>query len=211
MQRMAHLRAGQELKYVQDGSLAREKDKKIEIMQLMNLFKEIKIMLQRDWDDVMDGPLEGRTGIPKQTPTLALLEPEPGQRFQGWNLRLKLSFHDAPEWGHFICYLHDKCYIGYHQLFRSTLYHDSPHWWDFEFVQPIMAIKAIFYHWWAPTWRAECDEYIRIFEYISHEYIFGHSFVSNLLHEYIRTLVRVKFVCTNIFGHSFVSVLECKN
>ena len=48
MQRMAHLRAGQELKYVQDGSLAREKDKKIEIMQLMNLFKEIKIMLQRD-------------------------------------------------------------------------------------------------------------------------------------------------------------------
>ena len=209
MQRMAHLRAGQELKYVQDGSLAREKDKKIEIMQLMNLFKEIKIMLQRDWDDATDGPLEGRTGIPKQTPTL--LEPEPGQRFQGWNLRLKLSFHDAPEWGHFICYWHDTCYIGYHQLFRSTLYHDSPHWWDFEFVQPIMAIKAIFYHWWAPTWRAECDEYIRIFEYISHEYIFGHSFVSNLLHEYIRTLVRVKFVCTNIFGHSFVSVLECKN
>ena len=28
--------------------------------------------------------------------------------------------------------------------------------------------------------------------------------------EYIRTFVRVKFVCTNIFGHSLVSVLECK-
>ena len=29
-------------------------------------------------------------------------------------------------------------------------------------------------------------------------------------YEYIRTFVRVKFVCTNIFGHSLVSVLECK-
>ena len=25
--------------------------------------------------------------------------------------------------------------------------------------------------------KSECDEYIRIFEYIGHEYIFGHSFV----------------------------------
>ena len=30
-------------------------------------------------------------------------------------------------------------------------------------------------------------------------------------YEYIRTFIRIKFVCTNIFGHSFVSVLECKN
>ena len=29
-------------------------------------------------------------------------------------------------------------------------------------------------------------------------------------YEYIRTFVRVKFVCTNIFGHSLVSVLEWK-
>ena len=29
-------------------------------------------------------------------------------------------------------------------------------------------------------------------------------------YEYIRTFVRVKFVCTNIFGHSLVIVLECK-
>ena len=29
-------------------------------------------------------------------------------------------------------------------------------------------------------------------------------------YEYIRTFVRVKFVCTNIFGQSLVSVLECK-
>ena len=39
----------------------------------------------------------------------------------------------------------------------------------------------------------ECDKYIRIFEYIGHKYIFGHSFVS------IWTFVRVKYVCTNIF------------
>ena len=49
----------------------------------------------------------------------------------------------------------------------------------------------------------ECDEYIQIFEYIGHEYIFGHSFVSIFLlriysdirscqiclYEYIRTFV----------------------
>ena len=49
----------------------------------------------------------------------------------------------------------------------------------------------------------ECDEYIRIFEYIGHEYIIGHSFVSIFLlriysdirscqiclYEYIRTFV----------------------
>ena len=52
--------------------------------------------------------------------------------------------------------------------------------------------------------QAECDEYIRIFEYIGHEYIFRHSFVSIFLlriysdihsyqvflYEYIRTFVR---------------------
>ena len=49
----------------------------------------------------------------------------------------------------------------------------------------------------------ECDEYIQIFKYIGHEYIFGHSFVSIFLlriysdihscqiclYEYIRTFV----------------------
>ena len=63
-----------------------------------------------------------------------------------------------------------------------------------------------------------CDEYIQIFEYIGHKYLFGHSFVSNLfvqiyldirlcqkkLYEYIWIFARVKFVCTNIFGNSFV-------
>ena len=59
----------------------------------------------------------------------------------------------------------------------------------------------------------ECDEYIRIFEY-------SNILVTNInsdirsyqffFYEYIRTFVRVKFVCTNIFGHSLVSVLECK-
>ena len=29
-------------------------------------------------------------------------------------------------------------------------------------------------------------------------------------YKYIRTFIRIKFVCTNIFGHSLVSVLECK-
>ena len=60
---------------------------------------------------------------------------------------------------------------------------------------------------------SECDEYIRIFEY-------SNKLVTNIysdirsyqifFYEYIRTFVRVKFVCTNIFGHSLVSVLECK-
>ena len=49
----------------------------------------------------------------------------------------------------------------------------------------------------------ECDKYIQIFEYIGHEYLFGHLFVPIFL--------CVKFVCMNIFGHSFVSLLECKS
>ena len=40
-----------------------------------------------------------------------------------------------------------------------------------------------------------------------YSYIHSYQFV---FYEYIRTFVRVKFVCTNIFGHSLVSVLECK-
>ena len=59
----------------------------------------------------------------------------------------------------------------------------------------------------------ECDEYIRIFEYsnilVTNIYSNIHSY-QFLFYEYIRTFVRVKFVCTNIFGHSLVSVLECK-
>ena len=61
--------------------------------------------------------------------------------------------------------------------------------------------------------ESECDEYIRIFEY-------SNILVTNIYSdirsyhfffcEYIRTFVRVKFVCTNIFGYSLVSVLECK-
>ena len=61
---------------------------------------------------------------------------------------------------------------------------------------------------------AECDEYIRIFEYSN---ILGTNIYSDIhsgqfcLYEYIRTFVRVKFVCTNIFRHSFMSVLESEN
>ena len=60
---------------------------------------------------------------------------------------------------------------------------------------------------------SECDEYIRIFEYSN---ILVTNIYSDIrsyhffFYEYIRTFVRVKFVCTNIFGHSLVSVLECK-
>ena len=60
---------------------------------------------------------------------------------------------------------------------------------------------------------AECDEYIRIFEYsnilVTNIYSDIRSY-QFFFYEYIRTFVRVKFVCTNIFGHSLVSVLECK-
>ena len=58
------------------------------------------------------------------------------------------------------------------------------------------------------------DQYIRIFEYLN---ILGTNIYSDIhsgqfcLYEYIRTFVRVKFVCTNIFRHSFMSVLESEN
>ena len=61
--------------------------------------------------------------------------------------------------------------------------------------------------------ESECDEYIQIFEYSN---ILVTNIYSDIrsnqffFYEYIRTFVRVKFVCTNIFGHSLVSVLECK-
>ena len=53
-----------------------------------------------------------------------------------------------------------------------------------------------------------------IFEYSN---ILGTNIYSDIhsgqfcLYEYIRTFVRVKFVCTNIFRHSFMSVLESEN
>ena len=56
----------------------------------------------------------------------------------------------------------------------------------------------------------ECDEYIRIFEYsnilVTNIYSDIRSY-QFFFYEYIRTFVRVKFVCTNILGHSFVSNL----
>ena len=52
-----------------------------------------------------------------------------------------------------------------------------------------------------------------IFEYsnilVTNIYSDIHSY-QFFFYEYVRTFVRVKFVCTNIFGHSLVSVLECK-
>ena len=68
--------------------------------------------------------------------------------------------------------------------------------------------------WVSWGFRSECDEYIRIFEYSN---ILGTNIYSDIhsgqfcLYEYIRTFVRVKFVCTNIFRHSFMSVLESEN
>ena len=63
------------------------------------------------------------------------------------------------------------------------------------------------------VFRAECDEYIRIFEYsnilVTNIYSDIRSY-QFFFYEYIRTFVRVKFVCKNIFGYSLVSVLECK-
>ena len=60
---------------------------------------------------------------------------------------------------------------------------------------------------------SECDEYIRIFKYsnilVTNIYSDIRSY-KFFFYEYIRTFVRVKFVCANIFGHSLVSVLECK-
>ena len=62
------------------------------------------------------------------------------------------------------------------------------------------------------VWRIYSN--IRIFEYsnilVTNIYsdIRSYQFFS---YEYIRTFVRVKFFCTNIFGHSLVSMLECKN
>ena len=61
---------------------------------------------------------------------------------------------------------------------------------------------------------SECGEYIRIFKYsnilVTNIYSDIHSY-QFFFYKYIRTFVRAKFVCTDIFGHSVMSVLECKN
>ena len=80
------------------------------------------------------------------------------------------------------------------------------HWYIFHVIQASVSSGVEFH--------TECDEYIRIFEYSN---ILGTNIYSDIhsgqfcLYEYIRTFVRVKFVCTNIFGHSFMSVLESEN
>ena len=55
---------------------------------------------------------------------------------------------------------------------------------------------------------ANIFEYLNIFVTNVYSDIHSYQFFRS---EYIRTFVRVKFVCTNIFRHSFVNVLECKN
>ena len=62
--------------------------------------------------------------------------------------------------------------------------------------------------------RSDVDQSVtNIFEYsnilVTNIYSDIHSY-QFFFYEYIRTFVRVKFVCTNIFGHSLVSLLECK-
>ena len=69
------------------------------------------------------------------------------------------------------------------------------------------------------TAREPKQSVTNIFEYI-HIFKYSNIFVTNIYsdicsyqffrYKYIRTLVDVKFDCTNIFGYSFVSVLECK-
>ena len=77
------------------------------------------------------------------------------------------------------------------------------------------------------TRAPECDEYIRIFEYIGHKYIFGHSFVSIFLlqmyldirlyqiclFEYIGTVIRqcvsVGVKTRRIFEYSYNFQDEC--
>ena len=53
---------------------------------------------------------------------------------------------------------------------------------------------------------SECDEYIRIFEYIGHEYIFGHSFVLIFLLQ-IYSDIRSCQICLYKYIRTFVG--EC--
>ena len=79
----------------------------------------------------------------------------------------------------------------------------------------IYAYIYIFAYMHIRVWRIYSN--IRIFEYFWYEYLFGHSFVSFFVYEYIRIFVRIKILLriysdirsyqnfdTNIFGYSFV-------
>ena len=57
----------------------------------------------------------------------------------------------------------------------------------------------------------ECDQYIRIIQWICQNIFMDVHSYWFVWCEYIQTFVHVKFVCTNIFIHLFVSVLECEN
>ena len=54
--------------------------------------------------------------------------------------------------------------------------------------------------------KSECDEYIRIIEYIGHEYILGHLFVSIFLLQ-IYSDIRSCQICLNEYIRTFVG--EC--
>ena len=56
------------------------------------------------------------------------------------------------------------------------------------------------------TLGSECDEYIRIFEYIGHKYLFGHSFVSTFLLG-ICSNIRLREICLNEYIR--IIVREC--
>ena len=51
----------------------------------------------------------------------------------------------------------------------------------------------------------ECDEYIRILEYICHEYLFGHLFLLIFSIKIYSDICLYHFLDMNIFGYSFVS------
>ena len=60
----------------------------------------------------------------------------------------------------------------------------------------------------ATTFRAEFDKYIRVFECISHKYLFGHSFVSIFLIQ-IYSVIRSYHIC--FYEYIRTLVPECKN
>ena len=93
------------------------------------------------------------------------------------------------------------CHLQCHQItellnFTTTIeipyqYLENPNWQTL--TNPDQSVTNIF-------------QYSNIF--VTDIYL---SFVSIFWYKYIRTFVRVKFDCTNVFGYSIVSVIECKN
>ena len=98
---------------------------------------------------------------------------------------------------------------------QGTFWLDLPHLWLFGAVfghkngqkgQKFMGSTWISYFLNQTDKIEQCDEYIRIFEYIGHEYIFGHSFVSIFLLR-IYSDIRSCQICLYKYIRTFVG--EC--